>query len=138
MPRWLSSAPRKKLPPPTTMATWVPEATTSATCRAMDWTTSGSTPTLPPPKTSPESLSSTRRYESGDERAASPSSVIWRLLSSFVSLNPSWFGPSALAHLEVSELRDRDARGDQHVLHRLLLLVHRLLLEQDDRLEEAV
>ena len=36
MPRSDSSAPRKKLPPPTTTATWVPSRTTSAICRAIE------------------------------------------------------------------------------------------------------
>ena len=35
MPRWAISAPRKKLPPPTTIATCTPLRTTSLTCRAM-------------------------------------------------------------------------------------------------------
>src|SRR6266480_817006 len=58
--RW-SSAPRNMLPPPTTTATWIPRRTTVAIWRANDWTTFGSTPTAPPPNTSPESLSTTRR-----------------------------------------------------------------------------
>src|SRR4051812_28229258 len=62
MPAWDSSAPRKKLPPPMTTATCVPLATTSASWRAMPLTITGSTPTLPPPIVSPESLSSTRLY----------------------------------------------------------------------------
>src|SRR5829696_1748012 len=62
MPAWLSSAPRKKLPPPMTTATCVPLATTSASCSAIPLTMSASTPTLPPPKVSPESFSSTRWY----------------------------------------------------------------------------
>ena len=62
MPRCCSSAPRKKLPPPVTTAICTPASTTLAISRAIFCTTSGSTPTLPPPKTSPESLSSTRSY----------------------------------------------------------------------------
>src|ERR1700754_5138525 len=61
MPRFWSSAPRKKLPPPTTTATWTPRRTTDAIWRATAWTTSGSTPTMPPPNTSPDSLRTTRR-----------------------------------------------------------------------------
>ena len=62
MPRCWSSAPRKKFPPPVTTATWVPVRATSAISWAIRCTTSGSMPTLPPPKTSPDSLSSTRLY----------------------------------------------------------------------------
>src|SRR5918993_2934054 len=61
MPFCCSSLPRKKFPPPTTTATWIPSRTPTAICRAIARTTSGSTPTRPPPKTSPESLRSTRR-----------------------------------------------------------------------------
>ena len=41
MPAWASSAPRKKLPPPTTTATCVPCATTSASCSAIRCTIVG-------------------------------------------------------------------------------------------------
>src|SRR5439155_14800018 len=61
MPARWSPAPRKQLPPPTTPAPWTPRRTTVAIWRANDWTTFGSTPTAPPPNTSPESLSTTRR-----------------------------------------------------------------------------
>src|SRR5437016_3087689 len=61
MPRRSSSTPRKKLPPPTTTATWMPCCTTCAIWRASSWTTSGSTPIAPPPNTSPDSFSTTRR-----------------------------------------------------------------------------
>src|ERR1700688_4132799 len=62
MPRCCSCAPRKKLPPPITTATWTPLRTTSAIWRATRWTTSGSRPTCPPPNISPPSLSNTRPY----------------------------------------------------------------------------
>src|SRR5699024_1244586 len=55
------SAPRKKFPPPTTIATWTPSCTAVAISLAIEATTSGSRPTEPPPNTSPESLSRTRR-----------------------------------------------------------------------------
>ncbi len=71
MPCCCSSAPRKKLPPPTTTATSLPSWTAWAICRATPRTTSGARPTLPPPKTSPDSFSSTRRYE----RLSAPSVV---------------------------------------------------------------
>src|SRR3954451_18548718 len=60
MPRCWSSAPRKKLPPPMTTATSTPPRTASAICLAMPATTAGSSPMLPPPNTSPESLRRTR------------------------------------------------------------------------------
>src|SRR5690554_2660629 len=60
MPRWESSAPRKKLPPPTTIAISTSVAT-EAISLAMELTTSGFTPRDPPPKDSPESLRRTRR-----------------------------------------------------------------------------
>src|SRR6478609_11715263 len=62
MPRCWSSAPRKKLPPPVTTAIWTPASATAAISWATFCTTSGSTPTLPPPNTSPDSLSRTRLY----------------------------------------------------------------------------
>src|SRR3954466_2438254 len=62
MPRWESSAPRKKFPPPTTTDTCTPSRTTSAIWPASRATTSGSTPRLSAPNTSPESFSSTLRY----------------------------------------------------------------------------
>src|ERR1700739_3516789 len=69
MPRCCSCAPPEKFPPPITTATWVPPRTTSAICRATRWTTSGSSPTCPPPNISPPSLSTTRPYNgrAGDD-----------------------------------------------------------------------
>src|SRR3981189_3139948 len=69
MPRSCSSAPRKKLPPPTTTATCKPRRTTVAICRARPCTTSGSTPILPPPKASPDNLSTTRRARTDPSNA---------------------------------------------------------------------
>src|ERR1043165_6651002 len=54
MPRSCSSAPREKLPPPMTTAICAPDLTTAAICRATVSTTSGSTPTAPPPNISPQ------------------------------------------------------------------------------------
>src|SRR5262245_7368142 len=65
MPCSLSCAPRKKLPPPTTTATCTPSRTTVAIWRAIARTTTMSTPIAPPPKTSPDSLSTTRRLRIG-------------------------------------------------------------------------
>src|SRR5438093_383442 len=104
------SSPRKKLPPPTTTATWVPPAATSALCRASECTTSGSTPTWPPPNTSPDSFSSTRWYQIGsrpcDGGATSCSVTAAPLVVERGTRNPS---SSALADLEMSELRDGHA-----------------------------
>src|SRR5947208_13461074 len=120
MPRWLSSAPRKKLPPPTTMATCVPPATTSAISSARACATSGSTPILPPPNTSPDSLSSTRRYqligcplpadEPADDEGAASISLIGRPLRRRMQVfaKPYRLGSGCLrgADLEVEELGD--------------------------------
>src|SRR4051794_12265000 len=60
MPRCRSSEPRKKLPPPMTTAIWAPASDTAAISPAIRDTTSGSTPSLPPPNSSPDSFSRTR------------------------------------------------------------------------------
>src|SRR5699024_6478084 len=77
MPRWESSAPRKKLPPPTTTAHSTPWETPSAISPAMRETTSGSTPTAPPPKASPESFRRTRRPSSGWGRTGIGDVNVW-------------------------------------------------------------
>src|SRR5579859_4058542 len=57
---WL---PRMMLPPPTTMATWVPIWLASLICRAIDWTSSMSIPVCPSlQNASPLILSRTRLY----------------------------------------------------------------------------
>src|ERR1700742_3277733 len=121
MPRWLSSALRKKLPPPMTTATCVPPRTTSAIWLDTVCTTSGSTPTAPPPNISPPSLSSTRRNP-----GRPPGSILRSVIR------------SGLADLEAGELLDRDARGVQQCLHGLLRLLDRRLLQQHDVLVEPV
>src|SRR6478609_3574571 len=137
MPRCWSSAPRKKLPPPSTIASWVPVFTTSATWLAIAWTTSGSTPTRPPPNTSPDSLSSTRW---NGEAGTSVSMSMWLGL---LSARSRWSSVrsrrwSVGAHLEARELPDGDAGVVEHGLYRLLGVLHRRLLEQHGVLEEAV
>src|ERR1051325_2879968 len=63
MPRSLAGSPRKMLPPPMTTTTCTPRSRTSWIWQAMSWTESGQIPTpLPPPRASPLSLSSMRRY----------------------------------------------------------------------------
>src|SRR5579875_3576484 len=158
MPRWLSSAPRKKLPPPTTIATCTPESTTPAIWRAIEATTSGSTPTAPPPKTSPDSLSSTRRNHAGWSGTTSDGATSVSLIGSpFPSRSgstlpagprrpPRGGGPGGddtdgaddSADLEVGELRDRHARLVEQRLHRLLVVDDRGLLEQHVVLEVPV
>src|SRR3712207_4668433 len=123
MPPCWSCSPRKKLPPPITTAICTPVATTSAICRATASTTSGSTPTAPPPNISPPSLSSTRRYPGRPPASIRRSSVI---------------GSSGLADLEPGELLDPHARLVEQRLDGLLRLLHRRLLEQHDVLVEAV
>src|SRR6187402_2567155 len=135
MPRWRSSLPRKKLPPPITTATWNPAAETEAISRAMRETTSGSTPSLPPPNSSPESLSRTRWYwvtrwrsfrsnYEGSEKAGcdGPSRVITTGLLN-VRGEPTASGPD----LETSEPRQRGAGLVQHRLDGLLVLGDRRL-----------
>src|SRR5690625_5219738 len=85
MPRWDSSAPRKKLPPPTTIAHSTPWATPSAISPAMRETTSGSTPTAPPPKASPESLRRTRRPSCFFGRTGIGDVMVW-----LMSILPRW------------------------------------------------
>src|SRR4051794_15023375 len=140
MPRWLSSAPRKKFPPPVTIATWVPPATTSAISTASEWATSGSTPIRPPPKTSPDSFNRTRRYQPPDPAPDDEGAASIALIGS-PSVVEQWSVEPYLlrgADLEVDEAGDVHSGGVQHLLDTLLLLLHRLLLEQDDTLEEAV
>src|SRR6476659_6802724 len=149
MPRCESSAPRKKLPPPTTIATWTPVRTTSAICRAMVATTSGSTPSLPPPNTSPDSLRTTRRYGCPSswtpEAATSPVSALDPCTITASSSLDVWTSPrqsaspgSAAADLEPGEALHGHAGRVQDGLDVLLAVQHRRLLEQGDVLEEAV
>src|SRR6476469_7237428 len=129
MPRWDSSAPRKKLPPPTTTPTCVPPRTTSAICRAREWTTSGPTPTPPPPNSSPESLSMTRRYQVSG--GAKPPVLLAGPLSSRRAGSTLAATRSAGPDLEVGEPGEGDPGRVEHLLDRALGLTHRLLLEQD-------
>src|SRR4051794_17869490 len=161
MPAWLSSAPRKKLPPPMTTATCVPLATASANCSAIPRTMSASTPTLPPPKVSPESLSSTRWYplpsagwkavgaDSGGVVSVNASSLarIGCLILPHERTAPlpgrergrsSCAGPSGLADLEAGEPLHGQAGVVGNLLDRALGLGDRRLLEQDEVLVEGV
>src|SRR5215213_6311292 len=119
MPRWCSSAPRKKSPPPMTTAICAPVATTSAICRATASTTTGSTPTAPPPNISPPSLSNTRR-KPGREPSRMASTR------------------SGLADLEAGEILDRQPGCVHQGLDGLLRVLDRGLLEQHDVLVVAV
>src|SRR5262245_25018703 len=158
MPCRCSSAPRKKLPPPMTAATCMPLHTTAAIWRAIDWTTSGSTPTAPPPKTSPDSFSTTRRAR-GPPRSeyASTSAMFVVIRTSFDQLygygkrgpRRSWYGHrrpppsltcgrSGLAHLEADEPVYGHPRLVENLLDGLLLVGDRRLLQQHEVLEEGV
>src|SRR3954471_22566645 len=117
-----------------TTAISTPVRTTSAIWRATVCTTTGSTPTPPPPNISPPSLSRTRRWP---ERESGPASdTVWGLatLSSrgltdgpprgagARGLNPAPAPrrTSGLADLEAREGADVDARLLQHRADRLL------------------
>src|SRR3954454_16045876 len=116
MPRSDSSWPRKKLPPPMTTATWTPDLTTSAICRATSWTTSGSTPTCPPPNISPPSFSRTR----------------------FQFVGAGSIGAVLPADREADELVQGDPGLVKNRLDRLLVVTDVGLLEQDVVLVEGV
>src|SRR3954447_24296509 len=159
MPRFCNSAPRKKLPPPTTTAICTPRRVAVAICRAMPCTTSGSTPTAPPPNTSPESFSTTRRGRKGGEVGSSTGTacsvtIVMRpaFLHSFredlmrrggraqnrVPDLPCHLFVLLLADLEPDEPGDVEARLVGDLLHGLLVVDHGGLLEQDVVLEEGV
>src|SRR4051812_26361754 len=93
MPEADSSAPRKKLPPPTTIATSTCP-TVAAICLAIPRTVSGSTPSLPPPKTSPDSLSRTRR------RLGATAAGMVRSISFWVSMVPPGRGIGIRSRIE--------------------------------------
>src|SRR6056297_3572087 len=126
-----------------TTATSVPALTTPAICRATEATTSGSTPSPPPPaKASPLSLSKTRRQPASGacgQVTKVPSNDGW----TGSLLNRSMVPPFpkrrlALTRLEPSECADRGAGFSQDVRHRLLTVNHAGLLEQDVVLEVGV
>src|SRR3954452_3679195 len=96
------------LPPPTTMPTCTPLRTTSAICRAMLATVTGSMPSFSPPaKASPDSFSRTRFQVIGSG-----------------------------ADLEAGETLQRHTGLVEHRLHRFLVVAHVRLVEEDDLLEE--
>src|SRR5262245_37044518 len=73
VPRRANSAPRSRLPPPTTTATSTPILCTRTTPSATRAIASGSTPLPPVPRLSPDSLSRMRRIFDGtgtDRRAS--------------------------------------------------------------------
>src|SRR6478735_1156541 len=139
MPRWLSSAPRKKLPPPTTTAIST-RSTAAAISRAIWLTTSGLTPSWPAPNASPESLRRTRRRP--------VRSVMGVVLSSRFKIVPRGHEegvrimtirtPSTLlrADLEAREVRDGDTGVLRHLGDRELVVLGVVLLEQGDLLDE--
>src|SRR3954464_14131105 len=125
----------------------------------MPCTTSGSTPTAPPPNTSPESFSTTRRGRKGGEVGSSTGTacsvtIVMRpaFLHSFredlmrrggraqnrVPDLPCHLFVLLLADLEPDEPGDVEARLVGDLLHGLLVVDHGGLLEQDVVLEEGV
>src|SRR6478735_4652831 len=131
MPRWLSSAPRKKLPPPTTIATSTVRAA-SAISRAIAETTSGFTPSAPAPNASPESFSITLRLRS----VIVPilpfgSKLVPRTKRESGSKNdPDSPSKVLRADLEASEVAHREARVGQDLLDLDLVVLRVVLLEQ--------
>src|ERR1700754_5038929 len=145
MTRWESSAPRKKLPPPMTMDICTPPRTTSAIWRATACTTSGSTPTSPPPNISPPSLSSTLRKPCPRpfSRFSMPSSLACDCAPPSTICEggaPPRFSSlrSGLADLEAGEPGDRHAGRVEHRFDRLLGVLHGGLLAEHGVLVEAV
>src|SRR5512132_1476957 len=144
----VSVAPRRMLPPPTTMASWTPWAATREAWLAIRLTSS----TLIPPspgrqKLSPESLSKTRRKSGGPEgETASMGGVLMTLKGNrgaeagrrVPGLGPTSLGGGweALADEEPGEPRDRDVLscpgvdGLDHVADRLGLVLDESLLHQ--------
>src|SRR3954467_1891705 len=122
------------------MATWTPARATSAICLAIEFTTSGTTPSFPPPNTSPDSFSTTRWQAGANGQEAGFGSVprvsVTIPASSFVAVlfRSSW---GSGADLEAGEPLHGHTGLVEHGLHGLLALGHRRLLEQDDVLEEA-
>src|SRR3954468_5341559 len=159
MPRCDSSAPRKKLPPPTTTATSTPDRTAAAISPAMRCTTSGASPTDPPPKVSPDSLSSTRRaFGSGVPGRTSVTSATCppvacvgssgagRGAGACVREWPRPVGRGPLpgdslvsgSHAEPREARHGAAGLGEDLADRLLRVLGERLVEQHVLLEEAV
>src|ERR1035437_7112729 len=133
MPDALSSAPLKKLPPPTTIATCTPWRTASAISPATLRTTMGSRPTAPPPNISPDNFSKTRRATGG----TTPDSLVTSGMraSSLRLLNGCWVLGS---HTESGEADHRAARGLDELAHRGLRVLGERLLDEHVLLVEAV
>src|SRR5690606_31021117 len=140
-PRWESSAPRKKFPPPTTMAICTPARFASAVSRATADTTSGARPSAPPPNTSPECLSSPRRraaaVDVSDGTFMQTSEVMvrgWPRPGYGPGPPDSWSGAAA----EPDEAGHRAARALDDLADRGLRVTGVGLLEEDVLLVEAV
>src|SRR5918995_6969841 len=161
MPRCDNSAPRKKLPPPTTIATSTVRAA-SAISLASELTTSGFTPSAPPPNASPESFSITLRLRSvipdrpsrlvKTTGSPAPAQSRFRgrppMRRAAGSGCPSGHGkgspdraatrtPLQLlgADLEASEVAHREARVGEHLGDGQLVVLRVVLLQQCDLLE---
>src|SRR4051794_4193167 len=112
MPTFSSAAPRNMLPPPTTTA--ICTSVTAQICSAMEATTFGSMPSGSlPANASPEIFSRTRDQR-GD--VVSPGSVTAPPRSLLLGLG--------LPDLEAYEPLHADARVVQHLLDRLLAVLH--------------
>src|SRR5574341_15091 len=124
--RWLTSEPRTKLPPPTTMATCTPWAITALTSSATRRRTCASSPQPPPPSASPLSLSRMRRYFGGSGAGGSGAILLCEaLLSDAESGEP--------ADLDV--LADPCHRLGNHIPHAAVFIFDERLLEEDDLTE---
>src|SRR6478736_6613578 len=139
-PFWASSAPRKKLPPPQTMATCTPSATAAAISAATRRTTPASRPIDPPPNASPDSFSSTRR---GSVSVMGYLQGVGGVLRGSRAGGPGPSGPgppgvaSSGADAEPHEAGHGAADLGEHLGDRLLRVLRERLVQEDDVLEVA-
>ena len=157
MPRFCSSAPRKKLPPPITTATCMPRAHARSRSagpsparrrdrrRSRRRRTPRRRASAPPARTAgllvirasvaltrvclPSVIVGSRRAKRGGRGAVTDTGD---LLASSIAPGQAW--PTSNRTNRV----DGQAGLGQHLLDRLLLVLHRRLLEQDEVLEEGV
>src|SRR4051812_42369716 len=126
------------LPPPTTIATWTPLRTTSATCRAIDETVEGSMPRLAAPaNASPDSFRSTRFHCGGVTSNGGPPSAsgfVFRL----AHVRDAHVGKGLGAYFEAGETLEGHARLLDDLLDGLLVVADVGLVDENDVLEETV
>src|SRR5438045_3341194 len=142
MPPVAPCMPRKMLPPPTTIAISTPRSARAlVTSPAMRCTTSESIPkpTERSANASPESLSTTRRYLLSGISISLAFAGAWpgSFVVSRLRGRSKW---SVLTDLDAGETADGGigAQGLHERADRLLLVLDERLLDQRDRLEEAV